>query len=518
MSLTIQKLSTHCQSPRGLERLSALAEDAARGTLARELGTHLGPSLDRLPPIVRLRELRVRLKIPARNLNAFALTSAWAKAFTQALHQALAHPPGDTAISSRRYESVVAYRVAMLDQIVSQGVTPTWEFPELSLWKGRKPWEAALEVLFREPHLTVEVLQQLEREGSLESVLNVLDDPALERLMQVIAGGEEQLPVLTLGGLIELGKTATNGTIRKWPFGSQRQAVRLWARLQCRMPLLSVWHGLRLLVKFLEMPSLLTVHDPTLLAGPVPFPPWCLIVASQAAGTIRNAAKRLKDEACASADLISVLEMLRPLVPSAATSFASGQGTAASWITSDCAGIFRMLAVAHELDLWRFSRAPAFARFGGPRAVSFLLAGIGMSLVKKFDLDGPVEPAVAAFAGMFEQPDLAGMRHFFSNVDAHAISDFVKAESWRDALDAAAGEMARCFASLVRGFRHASRDAVVRQFLRISGRILIEPGRVLVALGPSPWAVALRISGMDDRLRRVEWMDGRSVEFVLEGL
>jgi hypothetical protein len=495
-----------------------LAEDAARGPLARELGAHLGPSLEKLPPVVRVNTLRVQLKIPARNLNVFALTGAWAKAFTLALHQALAHPPGDSVTSSRRYESVAAYRAAMLRHIAANGVTPSWEFPELSELKSSKPWEAALGILIREPQLTAEILQQLQLSGSLEGLLNILDDSALETLMQVVAGREEQSPALTQEGLVELGKAAAGEVIRKWPFGSRRQAVRLWARLQCRMPLLSVWHGLRLLVKFLEMPPLLTVHDPALFADPIPFPPWCLAVANQVVGARRNAAKRSRGEARPSADLISVLETLRPLVPSAATALAGDQGAAVNWISSNCAGILLMLSIAQRLDLWRFSRAPALVGFGGPRAVSFLLAGVGMTLVKQFDTDGPLDPAVAVFAGMLEQPDLAGMRHFFSTADVHAISGFVKAESWPDALDSAAGEMTRCFASLVRGFRNSSRDAVVRQFLRVPGRVLIEPRRVLVVLEPSPWAVALQISGMDDRLQRVEWMDDRSVQFVLEGL
>ncbi|HTS36389.1 MAG TPA: hypothetical protein VMH04_11995 [Candidatus Solibacter sp.] len=495
-----------------------LAEDAARGPLARELGAHLGASLEKLPPVVRVRTLSVQLKIPASKLNALHLTNAWGRAFTVALHRALAHPPGGSVISCRRYESSPAYLAAMLCHIAANGVTYTWEFPELSELKGSKPWEAALRTLIREPELTVEILQQLQLSGSLEVVLNILDDSALESLMQVVSGREEQSLVLTTESFVELGKAAASEAIRKWPFSSRGQAVRLWARLQCRMPLLSVWHGLRLLVKFLEMPSLLTLHDPALFADSVPFPPWCLAVAEQAVVATRNAADRSKREARISADLISVLEMLRPLVPTAATSPASGRGASVSWISSDCAGILLMLSIAQRLDLWRFSRSPALGAFGGPRVVSFLLAGVGMALVKRFDLDGPVDPAVAVFAGMFGQPDLAAMRHFFLTADVHAISDFVKAESWPAALDSAAEEMTRCFARLVRGFRNSSRDAVARQFLRICGRVLVEPRRVLVVLEPSPWAVALRISGMDGRLQRVEWMDDRSVEFVLEGL
>lgn len=495
-----------------------LAEDAARGPLAKELGAHLGPSLERLPPVVRVDTLRVQLKIPARNLNVFALSRVWARAFTLAFHEALAHPPGDGIISSRRYESEAAYRARMLRHLAANGLAHTWEFPELLEWRGSRPWEAALEILIRDPQSTPEILQQLRLSGSLEGLLNILDDSALERLMLVIASREEQSPALTPAGLVKLGRSAAGEVIRKWPLGSRRQAFRLWARLQCVMPLRTVWHGLRLLVKFLEMPALLTLHDPALFADPIPFPPWCLAVAGQFAGGARNAAQRSIGEASPYADLISVLEMLRPLVPSAASMPISDQGAEAKWIASNSAGILLMLSIAQRLDLWRFSRAPALVGFGGQRAVSFLLAGVGMALLNEFNSNGTLDPAVAVFAGMFEQPDLACMRYFFSTADVHAIASFVKADSWTDALDSAASEMTRCFAGLVRGFRNSSRDAIVRQFLRIPGRVLIEPHRVLVVLDPSPWAVALRISGMDDPLQRVEWMSDRSAHFVLEGL
>jgi hypothetical protein len=76
MSLTIRKLSTHCRSPRNFESPAALVEDVAWGPLASELRATLGPSLDRLPAVIRLKTLHVRLKVPSRNLNTTKLASA----------------------------------------------------------------------------------------------------------------------------------------------------------------------------------------------------------------------------------------------------------------------------------------------------------------------------------------------------------------------------------------------------------------------------------------------------------
>ena len=94
----------------------------------------------------------------------------------------------------------------------------------------------------------------------------------------------------------------------------------------------------------------------------------------------------------------------------------------------------------------------------------------------------------------------------------------MQADNWPEALDRAATELSRMFADRVRGFRQASRDAVVKQFLRVRGRVLLEETRVLVVLESTPWAVALHLSGMDEPLERVEWLGQRRVEFVLEGL
>ena len=136
MPLTIHKLSTHCRAPRSAERHGALVDEIARGSLASELNGQLGPSLDRLSAVMRLKELRVRVRIPARNLTASALASAWAREFTLALHRALAYPAGDGVISSRRHESAAAYEAAMLHHIATKGTAPCWEFPELEEWRG----------------------------------------------------------------------------------------------------------------------------------------------------------------------------------------------------------------------------------------------------------------------------------------------------------------------------------------------------------------------------------------------
>ena len=543
MSLTIHKLSTRCRSPRGVERAGMLVEDVVRGLLASELGGQLGPSLDRQPGVTRLKDLRVKVKIPVRKLNAINLASEWARAFTLALHQALAHPPGDGAISWRRYESDAAYEAAMLRHISTKGVTPCWEFPELGAWRGSSPAEAALARLLQQPQRILEILAQMERRGWLDGLLALWDELSLEQMMRAVAGNGNTSPGLSLENLIDLGRAAAAASALRseWAFAGRRQAIRLWARLHFRFPLREVWHGLRLLQRFLEVPALLIIRDPALLADTVPFPSWCEAILRSASHHVRSpqagailpghdatasvdatftasGSTRLPSAAKSFSDLLSALEGVRPLVPSAASSISTSRSVATKWIASDCAGMLLMLSIVQRLELWRFIRKPEFVRLGGPRAFSFLLAAIGMTLLKPWSLEDPVEPIVALFAGIFSEPDVTGMRQFFSETDVSVVAEFVQAENWAEALDSAAAELAHSFASAVLGFRHASREAVVRQFLRVPGRVLVEETRVLAVLAPSAWAVALHISGMDDPLGRIEWMGGRRVEFVLEGL
>ena len=539
MSLTIQKLRVHCRSPRGVDRVGALVNDLARGSLNSELAAYLGPSLDRLPPVIRLKGLRVQVKMPARNLNAKTLAGAWSRAFALSLHRALAHAHSDGALNARLYETAAAYKSAMLHHLATKGSASCWEFPELEQRPGSSPGQIALGFLLEEPQLIGEVTAQLDRRGQLESVLVLWDELSLERIMLATAGAERN-GALLLKDLVDLGLAAASagGLRSEWAFAGRRQAIRLWARLHPRFPLQALWHGLRLLQNFLEIPMLLMLRDPALLGDPGSFPSWCEAIV--AAGAVANPTLIVSDDrlnsrdassvspssasgighaGAASRNLLSVLEALRPLVPSAASRMpAGGPGMVLKWIPSDHAGLLLMVSVVQRLDLWRLIRKPEFIRFGGPRALSFLLAGAGMALLGAPVTADYIDPLAALFAGMFAEPDLACMRQFFSVTDAGALTEFVQAKTWAQALDLLAVEISRVFAGRVRGFRQASREAVRKQFIRVPGRVLVEPSRVLVVLEHSPWHVALHLSGVDEPLRSVEWLGRRRLEFVLEGL
>ncbi len=520
MTLNIRQLRTRCRSPRGFERAGALVEDAARGPLASELDGHLGPSLDRLPAVVRLKHLRVQLRVPSRNLNTMTLAAAWANAFTHAIHRALAHPPGDGAVSSRRYHSEAAYKAAMLHHVATRGIEPGWEFPELKGARSPLPSQAALDILLDDLPLAGDILAELDRQHWLDLLLALWDERLLERIIEAITTGDLARPELSLDQFIELGLSAAQPDMvhSRWPIGTRRQAIRLWVRTHRRRPLRSTWHALRLLERLLEMPALLLLRDTGPLAGAIPFPGWCEAIILGGGGR-SDARHRAAGGEAALPGLFAVLEALRPLTPSSASPLSPrGAPATQAWVVSDNAGILLMLPIVSQLDLTRYIHHPQFLRFGGQRAFSFLLAGLGMSLLTRSGPFGAVEPAVALFAGMLGDSDLAGMRHFYSTADAGLVADFVRAETWDEALDRGATEMAAAFAARVRGFRKASRDDVVKQFMRTGGRVLVEDERLLVVLDPTPWSVALHLSGMDDPMGPLEWLGRRRAEFVLEGL
>lgn len=528
MTLAIHKLSTHCRSPKSIERGDELVDEVARGALHSELAAQLGPSLDRLPAVVRIQGLRVQVEIPAKQFSATVLADRWARALTVALHKALAHPESSSSVAIRRYQSHAEYIASLVRHLLTEGATPTWQFPELVELQGQPAPQAALEFLLLEPAEIADTVFHLSRANWLEPLLGILDELQLERLMQAIAPVEGSERGLDVAALIELGQSmsAPGALHSQWPMASRRQAIRLWSRLPRRFPLRAMWHGMRLLVYLLENPDMLVGADNP-LSGTTLLPRWCEVLLAQIAALLKDAPRQTGTATTslpgndpqqlreAPAVLKTVLSDLRPLLPSAARAGRPGR-----WIESQNCGILLLLSTAQRMGFFRLARKAEFETFGGPCAISFLLAALGMTLAGEpgAHRDDPMDPAVLLFAGIFAEVDRVGMEHFFSKASPHAVSELAQAESWPDALHLLANDLASKFAQRVRGFRQASRAAVVKQFIRTPGRILVEDVRLLVVLSATPWAVALRISAMDESLQGIEWLPGRRVDFVLEGL
>ena len=221
--------------------------------------------------------------------------------------------------------------------------------------------------------------------------------------MQGSRGDDLATPGLSLDNLIELGRAAAaaGGLRPEWPMGGRRQAIRLWVRLRARLPLRGVWHGLRLLARFLEMPALLMLRDHALLADPF-----------RSRGGVRAHRERRRRTSRRGCDSRGRRPDLRPVcfrfwtvcvhwcLPPPVPVGGAVRPATMTWITSDCAGMLLMLSIVQTTRRARFIRKPAVHHASGVCGpCRSLLAGIGMTLLKPWNPADPVEPAVATVCG-----------------------------------------------------------------------------------------------------------------------
>ncbi len=500
MSLRIGRLETHCRLPRGQEEICRLVDEVARGALPRALGERLGPSLDREAAVVRLRRVEVRLRIDMAALRRGGLEAAWAEALAVALHAALARPEGD-GDRVRRFETPASYRAAMIAAILDGEREGAWPFPELASHAGQPVSVAVLEVLLSGGPPPDEVLARLAARGKLEHALSGLDEVGLERVMRAVAG-------MAAGGLTTAQFIRVAAMLaglaappRRGDAAGRRQAIGLWLALERTLPLRGVWNALRLLLRLLEAPRLLADER----AGPVAeLPDWCEAVR-------RDLARALPEPAEA------VLERLRQVTPSAAPARARWPER---WVESDCASVLLLCDTLRRLGWTKAWRAAGL----GPEQMQAWLAGIGMRAVAREGAPAPwhpgdgVDPAVALFAGMFGEPSRIGIARVFAATPPAGLPVFASPVDWDTALDDAAGQLAGAFAARIRGFRSAPRGAAAAHFLRRPGKILVEDSALRVVLNPSPYAIILHVSGADTPAENLDWLGGRRVSFVLEGL
>jgi len=197
------------------------------------------------------------------------------------------------------------------------------------------------------------------------------------------------------------------------------------------------------------------------------------------------------------------------------------------WISSDWCGLFFLASTLERLG-WvaAWGQLPDF-QAGGPGC---LVAGLALTIAARFDPVPPsLDPAIELFAGYVHEPDLLHARRVFQEFPIAARLRVLRAalphegvdqaaESWEGTFERLAETLLRTFASRIRGFRHATRQGIVRSFIARPGRVRIEPERLVVFPVPSPYNVALRISGMDDPVDSSIWLGRRRIEFELGDL
>ena len=540
VSVVIDKLSTRCRLSRRHETVGRLADRVARQRLARELTELVGPAISSRDQIVRIRRLNVNLTLTAREFDEETLAAAWARALAKSLFEALAHGGSSGSFQLVRASSMAVFRATFLRDLLAGRAGGRWEYAEFDELLRLPVTEAALALLFSDPPNIVITLSALDGSPALERLVAQLDDLALERLFVAVVATGVASAVASLAPadlLWAAAQVLAASRLNAFALDSRRQALWIFVRTkggEGRTPR-AIFHTLLALACLLECPEILHHLDDT------EAPAWpenverrtgrrlppsvsaVLLELRRVMGSSRTTGATPPNKL---AGLLPLLDRLRPLVPTAAPQAFGGQSP---WLEVESAGLLLLTAIVIRLGWAEFRDDTFLSRFGGPRFFQILMAGIGSAVLDPTSLEfHSLDPAAALFAGFEREPGLAGMRHSLATIDsahrgqllARLMPDaaiVTAAKDWPATLDALAEKLIGEFTSRIPGFRQASREAIVRQFLRKPGRVQMTEHLVSVLLASSPFHVALRISGMDDPVPSVSWMGNRQLEFRLLG-
>jgi len=172
-----------------------------------------------------------------------------------------------------------------------------------------------------------------------------------------------------------------------------------------------------------------------------------------------------------------------------------------------------------------WQRLPEFQDGG----LSCLIVGIVLAIAGYLEPgSAAVDPAIALLAGYLGDPDLSQIRRFYQGSSGELRKRVIAAafplkatedlsRNWEASIDFLAESLLKEFAWRVRGFRQSTRKSIVQTFLRRPGRIRIEAERIVAVPEPSPFHVALHISGMDAPLDP-SWWDRRRLDFEIGDL
>lgn len=497
MSFTIGKFVTRCRASDARRQIGAIADRVARERMGSALAEHFGPSLSRLPAIVRIRRVRVGLRMAAERVNEETLTQAWVQAFGRELFKSLAWPSGLEGVEILRYDTEAEFRATFIRDLLSGEAERCWQYDEFRSYFARPVTESMELLLSESAGSSLETLTYLYQSGWLELAVSRLDDLAIERLFRMFGSTPDSSADLTIQDIVRIARSTAVGPVQS-PLESRQQALYQFVR--ARKEGLGV--APRVILRILSALAFIA-RTPGGLASVtgaygdvIPNRIDGIAVPAAIQPVVRKLGEfaRVNPHHPVLEELASCIADLQSLVRGAVVPAAAA---AAESLQSDVAGLFLLaplIARSHEIaDI---------------RASKFLLAGLALSVLGRFDPGLPsLDPGLAIFAGFTAEPDLAGMRRYFAAGPDRRIP---LAESARQLL--------LDFAARVRGFRHAPPPAIVNQFIAQPGHIHISERRINVSLAPSPYHVALHIAGMDGETIDLDWLGGRRLYIYLEGL
>jgi hypothetical protein len=520
MTLRIHQLDTTCHVPSWHRNGAELVDRFARGHLARDLGEHLGPSLARQPAVVRIRALNLRVILPASSLSEEGLSVAWREAFAKALFTALTYPSGAGPAGIFRADSVADFLAAAICDLLEGTAAGKWQYAEFEEIFRRGTTEAALALLCNWPQECRGVLSELARREVLDRLLARFDEAAIERLFNMLsppalARVESDLSIADLTAIAKL--VLAHLPERNLALVSRSYAlslfVKAWAARPLPLSLRTVFEALLGVACLLNQKMFWPGGKPTTLS-----PQMVSLLARIASETSKSQTRtsHLRELETHLTELRARLDIRAPEV----------SGPEVEWRSTEWCGLFFLAGTLERLGWVRAWQGLPEFQSGG---LSCLIAGIGLAIAGDLEPgSAAVDPAIALFAGYLGDPDLSQIRGFYQGSSRGLRQKVIAAasplnaaedlsQSWEATIDFLTESLVKAFASRVRGFRQSTRKGIVQTFLRRPGRIRIEAERIVAVPEPSPFHVALHISGLDAALDPT-WWNRRRLDFEIGDL
>jgi hypothetical protein len=139
------------------------------------------------------------------------------------------------------------------------------------------------------------------------------------------------------------------------------------------------------------------------------------------------------------------------------------------------------------------------------------------------------DPAIRIFSGWLRGADPDALRQFCRDADAATRQELIEtlcgergaqgsSATWDNTFIRLGSFLLREFAARLRGLSRSSDRFLVERTVAVPGTVTVGERVIVASLRPQPLWPALHVSGADTPVDSVTWMDGRRLEFRLEGL
>lgn len=555
--MRIARFIVRCRAPRRVRVRAEAVDRAVRGAVVPALGRRMA-GWSEVPGVVRIRQLRVQLRLSVHELAGGRFGDALAAAILAALGAALRGEAGEIIRAPDRGRWLARF---IADWIGGRG-EEGWAYAEFAALRASPPGAALIRLAENESPALAAALAELQAQGRLARIMAACSGAELIRLGAALSPtyGEQPTPRDLL-------------PLAAWMAGAGASALmEAGARLATAAPALAFWLAEPAARRFtiaqiqdgLRALEILCAHVASHPWGEPPGPPVHSGGSHPPIATdLESATPRITGRALRFRPLILPLhlpdsitawlrgvfasetqahdpEFIRLLATLAERHPSTAQptsppsvpaipspppppipATVPAWQETSAAGLLMLVAIIERLD-WR---ARALALPGGAEAWPFVCAGLAQTTLGRPPAPRDrLDPAVAIFAGWFGEPESAALLRFVGAPPGGGPSRFVAAlevvaetppRIWADAFQVLAAALLRAFADRLPGFSASSRPFLLKNFIELPGRLLVEENRVRVKIDFAPHWPVLRLAGADRPVEAPSWFGGRRLDIQL---